>query len=552
MNISNAQLRQFLTTYFNSEEIDRLCFDYFPRVQEEFTAAMPKSNRIQLLLAHCRQHGERDRLIGALRQLRSRAFQQEFELAQPEPAPTYTTATPASRNPHQIFISHAHQDTKLAHRLAADLQQQGWQVWIAPDSIQPGEKWVAAINRGLAESGVFVLLVSKHAVQSRWVNSEADIAVQWEHEGKMRFIPVQAINRPIVHVPAMWQRYQDISFAGRYQDGLLPLLAKLEQRLYVPPPPPPSQRQKVMNFFAQIPTMIWGAASILILGVVLIVWLLPLFGGGGGETTREPEATPATEVAVADIATPTQTRQPTSTPTLATVTPTTTDIPAVTATLTVEPSDTLQPPTPTHTLPSPTVTIDSNDLPPANASLHDTWTRPTDGMTMVFVPGGTFMMGSNANVDLDAQSDEQPQHQVTLDEFWLDQTEVTNEQFGRFIVSTGYQTTAELSGNGWIFVGTQRELVNGADWQHPKGPESNLDGLETHPVVLVSWDDAAAYCDWVEGQLPTEAQWEYAARGIEGHIFPWGNDFNGTQLNYCDSSCEFDWKDRATREVRIT
>jgi hypothetical protein len=188
MDISNAQLRQFLTAYFNSEEIDRLCFDYFPRVQEEFTGAMPKSDRIQLLLVHCRQHGERDRLIGALQESRPGLFQQEFELAQPTPSPASATVAPTIRNPRQIFISHAYEDAKLAHRLAADLGRQGWQVWIAPDSIQPGEKWVAAINRGLAESGLLVLLVSQHAVWSRWVNSEADIASHRRHhdDGTLR------------------------------------------------------------------------------------------------------------------------------------------------------------------------------------------------------------------------------------------------------------------------------------------------------------------------------------------------------------------------------
>jgi formylglycine-generating enzyme required for sulfatase activity len=166
-------------------------------------------------------------------------------------------------------------------------------------------------------------------------------------------------------------------------------------------------------------------------------------------------------------------------------------------------------------------------------------------MTMVFVPGGTFMMGSDPVDDSNARSDERPRHNVTLDAFWLDQTEVTNEQFGRFVTATAYETTAEVEGSGYIYTGSSWELVSGADWQHPGGPESSLDRLETHPVVLVSWDDAVASCDWAGGQLPREAQWEYAARGEAGNIFPWGNEFDGTQLNYCDSHCEFDWKDES-------
>ena len=158
MNIKDPPLRQFLTSHFDGEEFDALCSDYFPRVQQEFTSGMIKSSQITLLLKHCRDQNERDRLIGALRELRPVPFQREFELAQPAPEPIRTLISPASRNPRQIFISHASEDAKLAHHLAADLQQRGWQTWIAPDSIQPGEKWVAAINRGLAESGVFVIV----------------------------------------------------------------------------------------------------------------------------------------------------------------------------------------------------------------------------------------------------------------------------------------------------------------------------------------------------------------------------------------------------------
>ena len=544
MDISSVQLRQFLSKYFDGDELHDLCFDYFPRVQQEFTSGMVKSEQIRLLLTHCRNHGERDRLIGALQESRPGLFQQEFELAQPMPTPAGATAAPTIRNPRQIFISHAYEDAKLAQRLAADLGQRGWQVWIAPDSIQPGEKWVAAINRGLAESGVLLLLVSQHGVQSRWVNSEADIAVQWEHEGKMRFIPVQTSSRFISHVPAMWQRHQDISFAGRYQDGLAPLLTKLEQRPYVPPPPPPSQGQRVMAFFAQIPMMFWGGVVFLLIGVVLIAWLFSLFGGGGRETKRESEATQVLgEIAVADTAMPTATRQPSLTPTIATATPTATDMPEATATLTAEPSDTPPPPTPTYTPSPPTATNDPN-IPPSNASLHDTWLRPKDEMTMVFVPSGTFLMGSDPDDDPDAQNDEQPQHQVTLGAFWLDQTEVTNEQFGQFVTaSPGYETTAESEGTGYIYMDGGAEETAGVDWQHPSGPDSDLSGLNSHPVVLVSWEDADAYCEWAGGSLPTEAQWEYAARGKDSRLYPWGNEFDGTQLNFCDTNCEFSLKD---------
>ena len=176
-----------------------------------------------------------------------------------------------------------------------------------------------------------------------------------------------------------------------------------------------------------------------------------------------------------------------------------------------------------------------------NSELGDTQLRGIDGMLMVFVPGGTFTMGSNPAIDADAELDEQPQHQVALNSFWMDQTEVTNAQFDLFVRETNYETTAESAGTGWILTNSSWQETAGADWQHPSGAQSNIFGLDDHPVVLVSWNDANAYCTWAGGTLPTEAQWEYAARGTDGRIYPWGNNFDGAQVNSCDTNCNLSW-----------
>jgi eukaryotic-like serine/threonine-protein kinase len=176
---------------------------------------------------------------------------------------------------------------------------------------------------------------------------------------------------------------------------------------------------------------------------------------------------------------------------------------------------------------------------PVNPGLGSVWERQIDGMKMVYVPSGIYRMGSVNGFD-----DEKPEHDVALDGFWIDQTEITNEQFALFVDTTGYQTTAEEEGRGYVFSAGDWIFVEGASWQYPKGPTSDLTGLEQHPVVLVSWRDATEYCSWVGGQLPTEAQWEYAARGKEGYIFPWGNKFDGSKLNYCDINCPLYWADK--------
>lgn len=187
----------------------------------------------------------------------------------------------------------------------------------------------------------------------------------------------------------------------------------------------------------------------------------------------------------------------------------------------------------------------------------DTRIRAADGMVMVYVPAGEFEMGQDAvwrwsgslwdsTLGLQAQTDQRPQHGVYLDAFWIDQTEVTVGMFRAFVDATGYVTTAERQGYGHPYRAGPKEQewpsVPGADWRHPRGPGSTA--LDEHPVVQVSWDDAAAYCAWAGGALPTEAQWEKACRGTDARAYPWGNAFDQRRLNYCDAQCPVDrWSD---------
>ncbi len=147
--------------------------------------------------------------------------------------------------------------------------------------------------------------------------------------------------------------------------------------------------------------------------------------------------------------------------------------------------------------------------PPSNASLYDTGTRPTDDMVMLYVPGGTFQMGST-----EGGAHEQPVHSVTLDGFWIDQTEVTNAQYARCVAAGVCSPLFQLS--SWT-----------RDSYYGNGQ------YDEYPVIGATWDDATTYCQWAGGRLPTEAEWEYAARGPDGHVYPWGNDPpNDTLANY--------------------
>ncbi|MBN1995368.1 MAG: SUMF1/EgtB/PvdO family nonheme iron enzyme [Anaerolineae bacterium] len=212
--------------------------------------------------------------------------------------------------------------------------------------------------------------------------------------------------------------------------------------------------------------------------------------------------------------------------------PTATEPEAITTdpppTATFLPSPELTPtpmPTATALAPLPTPTPPATPTAPPQPTVQ-TQIWPADGAEMVFVPAGGFLMGSN-----DLGDDERPIHPVYLDDFWLDRYEVTNERFARFVDATAYQTEAEQAGWGWVRIGDEWEEVSGADWRHPRGPNSNIEGLMDHPAVLMSWNDADAYCDWAGKQLPTEAQWEKAARGPAGYAYAWGNEFDSTKAN---------------------
>ncbi|WP_443046700.1 formylglycine-generating enzyme family protein [Streptomyces sp. DSM 40750] len=159
---------------------------------------------------------------------------------------------------------------------------------------------------------------------------------------------------------------------------------------------------------------------------------------------------------------------------------------------------------------------------------------------MVAVPAGGFLMGSD-DAFACAADGEGPVRTVYVDAFWIDARTVSNAQFGRFTADTGYRTSAERIGWSFVFAGLLPDdfpptrgvvgapwwrQVEGADWRRPDGPHSTWEDRADHPVVHVDWDDARAYCAWAGKRLPTEAEWERAARGgLHAKVFPWGDEF---------------------------
>ncbi|MGY2488915.1 formylglycine-generating enzyme family protein [Cupriavidus sp. CP313] len=204
---------------------------------------------------------------------------------------------------------------------------------------------------------------------------------------------------------------------------------------------------------------------------------------------------------------------------------------------------------------------------PASEALRETGAKASprvilgDGvagpLNMAWIPGGEFLMGSDHPL---ARDSERPAHKVHVAGFWMDQHHVTNAEFRAFVAATSYVTTAEkkpdwealkvqvpagtprppdsaLVPGGMVFVGTDRAVplqdysrwwrfVPGANWRHPNGPGSSINGKDDHPVVQVSYEDAQAYAAWAGKRLPTEAEWEFAARGgLEQATYAWGDQF---------------------------
>jgi sulfatase modifying factor 1 len=178
---------------------------------------------------------------------------------------------------------------------------------------------------------------------------------------------------------------------------------------------------------------------------------------------------------------------------------------------------------------------------------------------MVWIPGGEFSMGAADprvmdmnETEMRATEDSRPIHRVYVDGFWMDKTEVSNVQFEKFVKATGYVTVAERTPTAEDFPDAPPEnlvagsvvftppdhavplndqfqwwsYIKGANWRHPLGPESDLKGREKYPVVHIAYEDAAAFAKWAGKRLPTEAEWEFAARGgLSGNSYPWGDEF---------------------------
>jgi len=458
-----AHFRQFIVQFFSDDELEDLCFDYFPDVRRDFTQGMTKSQKARLLVDHVERHGRLDHLAAALAQLRPDAYAEQLgDVPATPPEPINT-----ERDPRRLFICHAYEDEEIAHRLAQDLLDDGWKIWIAPDSIRPGERWIDAINQGLQSSGVFLLVMTPSAVSSRWVQDEMGYALDQANRGRARVI---VLDFGATAAPPLWTIRQHIPFVQSYDAGLRELLVALDGSQQ---PAPPSQKGihrtegeaagvdrtdsdlpfkgqegaaapgewperygSTLGRFKKPLAWLAGIALMAVAGF-LVIRAIQGMGQRAGVTEKELQGFSTTlEELMELVPTPSGTR--------------------------------------VSALPGGVVEV-----------------------MQLLVPGGTSGMGFD-----EGEANERPAHRVALDAFWIDRTEVTNAQYATCVAA-----------------GACEPPVNNRSFTRPQyygGSE-----FANYPVIYVTWGQADAYCRWAGGRLPTEAEWEKAIRGPDGFVDVW-------------------------------
>ena len=413
-----------------------------------------------------------------------------------------------------VFLSYSRDDVSIMMRIRKELEDEGIGVWTDEGLVPGTESWKRDIERAIKGALGFVVLLSPTAKQSLWVERELGFARVHEikifpvlvHGEPSNAIPIELINAQWIDIR------QEVDFSAQIQNLILALKGKplSESNL------PESTKPGSSSFSAK-------NALIVVITIIILVTTVVISLKLGIISIGAPEVE---EIATIESSPPIEwPNQPTESKPTNTSTP---DDP----TITPLPSDT---PTPTAL---PTATATTSLAPTATPT-------PDIGLTTVFVSEGEFTMGSTTK---QKRENEYPQHEVYLNTFFIDRTEVTNEMFDRFVKDSGYVTTAEKQGMGGVRPFSDEDWYwrRGANWRSPRGDESNIIGLEQHPVVQVSWLDAVEYCAWAGRRLPTEAEWEKAARGDDGRTYPWGNgEVTGNKLNFADRNLPAPWADRS-------
>lgn len=402
----------------------------------------------------------------------------------------------------QVFISYSRKDLAFVERLAKDLKDAGLEVWYDLSGLSVGSRWGIEIQNAIRHSQYFIAVLSLNSAKSEWVERE----FLYASNRKLKSIPLlyKPCDLPMwclnLHFIDVRGRFYEINFVSILKAlGVTPpvVVKKPESPVVVPTVSespltkigPDTSADKKPDFLKEQPvtnksvarksarpltnTKIRLTPILAVIGVLLLL----IFGGWGlSLVANTMERT-----------------------TISTTTVTHTSVLITTATRTLMPAL-------TNTL-GPSLTPVFTPTNTATPGPVSTWVRPSDGMTMVHVPGGNFIMGSNDFADA-------PVHTVNLDAFWIDKTEVTNDLYGVCVNAGACQPPSSV----------------GSAWDPSYYGNSTFGD---YPVIYVKWYDAQNYCAWADARLPTEAEWEKAARGTNGWPYPWGDSNpSSSLLNY--------------------
>lgn len=387
---------------------------------------------------------------------------------------------------YDVFISHSSKDKALADAICAGLENRGIRCWIAPRDVQPGEEWTKAIVNAIDDCKIFLLVLSDNSNKSSQAIREVDCAEKHEKTiipfriediqptGSMEYYLgslhwLDAITRPMEQNIEKLADY--IGHILHYPEKTIAQELEVEEKPKKTEVQKPSEPSNEVKKPQQNRKWIWfGAVAFCVLAAIVGFVL------GKGRLTSS--AIPQETMDVATSPSPTQSVMPAT--------------PTVTSTL-------------MNSSTVPTVApCSSTDNEPGEKEIGATRVSEKDCMTMVYIPARQFNMG-------DPNSDA---HWVSLDAYWMDQTEVTNSMFSTFVNETGYFTYAELH--------SQNEYW---EWPHTSIMEKG-----NYAVVEVTWNDAVAYCEWAGKRLPTDAEWQNALMGPNSYMFPWGNQSDDLSL----------------------
>jgi len=483
-------LFDFIRDHFSLEDLEVLCFGTAGHdMMQNWKGAGHTRDKISMeLIGYCKRYGVTDNLLANVQKARPVLYAEKIKKTV-----AISKLSKQPRDPKQVFISHSSKDAEIAHRLADDLRRAGLRVWITPGSIQPLEAWEDAIERGLDESGQFVLLASPNATQSEWVKRETREAYKAERKGQMGLYPLMVEDCELSEIYRWLDKQAIHCHIERYNDGLRELLKAMgivdheaEARLLTAEVDRlkgqlahvreerdeaigkhkrlTAELSEAKRARAQLSADLQAAqAQVAQLEGELKAKLIELAAAvADGQALQQT---------IAALTRDQQTLQGERDEAVAKLSVLQAQIPSS------QPA--------------------AAKLKTVNKDRYVITLAPQVTMEFVRIPAGEFIMGSD-------QDSDNPRRKFNLPEYWLGKTVVTTAQYLAFVKATGYK---------------------GHDYW-----DKNLADKLNHPAVYVSWDDAQAFCAWaskvskLKVSLPSEQQWEKGARGTDGREYPWGNE----------------------------